>query len=176
MYNNNSFTDKFDRKKTLQNEKNKLQNIHATFKYRLSIPTYQPSPTKSIIPIIPTNSIYQFNRNISTNVSFQVSGENNDNTQIPKIVFKEVPIPSYFPTDKFDLNEINNNISAPIHMNIINPVYTLDAINEDIINSLKKKNIYKICHVYQEKYADNLYPTGFGDFIRSCFFIIQFCI
>ena len=54
-------------------------------------------------------------------------------------------------------------------------LFTSDVIVEDDISSIKKKNIRKIFHVYQEKYADNLYPTGFGDFIRSCFFIIQFC-
>ena len=54
-------------------------------------------------------------------------------------------------------------------------IFLTDNMNEPDINKLKKKKIHKIYHVYQEKYSENLFPTGLGDFIRSCFFIIQFC-
>lgn len=47
--------------------------------------------------------------------------------------------------------------------------------NDEHINNIKL-NIKKIYHVYQEIYNNNIKPTGFGDFIRSCFFIIQFCL
>jgi hypothetical protein len=53
-------------------------------------------------------------------------------------------------------------------------IFLSDNIGDVTIDLIKKKGIYKIIHVYQEKYK-NTNPTGFGDFIRSCFFIIQFC-
>lgn len=56
-----------------------------------------------------------------------------------------------------------------------NNALTTSDENENIIVRFKNKNIKKIYHVYQEKYGDNSFPTGFGDFVRSCFFIIQFC-
>ena len=50
------------------------------------------------------------------------------------------------------------------------------AYNEyDYVSIIKNKQINKIIHVYQEKYANNINVSGLGDFIRSCFFIIQFC-
>ena len=50
----------------------------------------------------------------------------------------------------------------------------IQNINIQNINTLKNK-AKKIVHVYQENYINNKKPTGFGDFIRSCVFIIQFC-
>lgn len=77
------------------------------------------------------------------------------------------------------MNTIRQNIPTPINMDIFTSDITKNSIipdrNEANIKRLKKKGIYKIFHVYQEKYADNLFPTGFGDLIRSCFFIYQFC-
>ena len=105
---------------------------------------------------------------MSTNVNFDTQRENNDIDKIPKILLKEVPIPAYSETDKFDFNF---SVPTSIPMNI----FISDIIHEGDVNRIKKKNIHKIIHVYQEKYAFNTYPTGFGDFIRSCFFIIQFC-
>ena len=169
MYNQKTLADKFNRKKTIQNDIKRLQNIHQQITHHLPISTYIPPPLVKIIS--PNNTIYQFNKNISTNINFDVSREEYQYDIIPKISFKEVPIPSYSLTDKFDLNTINLNISTPIHMDI----FTSDIINDHDIYRLKRKKIYKIFHVYQEKYTDDLFPTGFGDFIRSCFFIIQFC-
>jgi hypothetical protein len=37
------------------------------------------------------------------------------------------------------------------------------------------KNFIKIVNVYQLEYNNNVKPTGFGDFIRGCYFLIQFC-
>ena len=170
MYNQKTLADRFNRKKTIQNDIKRIQNIHQQITHHLPISTYIPPPLDKIIS--PNNTIYQFNKNISTNIKFDVSREEHQYNIIPKISFKEVPIPSYSLTDKFDLNTINLNISTPIHMDI----FTSDIINDDDIYRLKRKQIYKIFHVYQQKYADDLFPTGFGDFIRSCFFMMQFTI
>ena len=169
MYNNKTLADRFNRKKTILNDLNRFQNIHQKIKHKIHIATYQPITTFQNFQL-PNTATYQFNNNISTYIDFDIPRENLYD-KIPKIEFKDVPIPSYSLTDNFDLNNINQNISTPIHMDI----FTSDIINEGDVNRIKKKGIHKIFHVYQQKYADNSYPTGFGDFIRSCFFIIQFC-
>ena len=77
-------------------------------------------------------------------------------------------------TSQNDINRIQNihqKIKNKLHMDI----FIGDVVNDGDVNRIKKKHIYKIIHVYQTKYAYNLHPTGLGDFIRSCFFIIQFC-
>ena len=43
------------------------------------------------------------------------------------------------------------------------------------IDYLHKKNIHTIQNVFQELYKGNLKPTGLGDFIRGCYFLLQFC-
>ena len=120
--------------------------------------------------IKPTETLFQFNKiQISTPINLNIKRENIiDKT--PKIIFKEIPIPYYSVNDKFDLNKINENISIPIQMDI----FASDIINDGDINRLKKRNVKKIYHIYQPKYANNVNATGFGDFIRSCFFITQF--
>jgi hypothetical protein len=37
------------------------------------------------------------------------------------------------------------------------------------------KNKYVIENVYQQKYNNNIYASGLGDFIRGCYFLMQFC-
>jgi hypothetical protein len=177
---------KFNRNKLEQLELNRLQNINK--KPNVRIPTiYKFNNTTSTnfnidvsrenhydkinkVPVEKRPIIYKFNNTTTNKFNINLSRENNYD-KIPKIALKERPIPYYSETDKFDLNKINSNISSPIHMNII----TSDTNNNADINQIKKKGIYKIIHVYQEKYKYNTHPTGFGDFIRGCFFIDQFC-
>jgi len=49
-----------------------------------------------------------------------------------------------------------------------------DIIKKDM-SYLHAKKVYVIQNVYQEMYKGGLKPTGFGDFIRGCYFILQFC-
>ena len=49
------------------------------------------------------------------------------------------------------------------------------SFNDFDINKLHKKNIKFITNVYQESYLENKKPTGLGDFIRGCYFLLQFC-
>ena len=49
----------------------------------------------------------------------------------------------------------------------------IDEINT--IQKLYNKNIKTIETVYQCKYANNVNASGFGDFIRGCYFLLQFC-
>lgn len=45
----------------------------------------------------------------------------------------------------------------------------------DFTNEFSLKNIQIIHNVYQEKYAGNVNATGFGDFIRGCYYLLDFC-
>lgn len=55
-------------------------------------------------------------------------------------------------------------------MNSINNIY----INPQIKSYLVKYNIHTIINVYKESYI-NKHATGFGDFIRGCYFLLDFC-
>lgn len=164
---NKSLADKFNKKRTINNDILRISNIHK--KSTIFIPVLKNIQPK-IEPIITSEKIFKFEHlQRSAAINFNISREN-DNIKLPKITFNEVPIPYYSPNDNFDLTKINQNISIPIHMDM----FTSDIINDGDINLLKKRHVKKIYHIYQEKYVNNTNPTGFGDFIRSCFFIIQF--
>ena len=62
-------------------------------------------------------------------------------------------------------------ISKHNYENMLSSITFLDVL----INNLYKKQIYTIHNVYQELYRGGKKPTGFGDFIRGCFFLLQFC-
>lgn len=165
----NTFANCFNRKKTRDNDSLRLQNIHK-----------KPNPIEHFnfikekseeIIIKPSEDIYKLdNINLSTIISLKFDKEDITN-KIHKIHLKDIIIPIQNQNDNYDLNNINNNISLPIHMNII----SRDEFNEGDINRLKNKNVITINHIYQEKYAHNVNVTGFGDFIRGCFYILQFC-
>jgi hypothetical protein len=166
-----SLADKFNRKKTIQNDISRISNIHK--KTNTFIPVLKNTSTNIDItePIKSAEPFYLFDKlKTSTTLNLDTSRENGI-IKIPKISFKEIIVPSYSPNDNFDLNKLNQNISTPIHMDI----FASDIINDGDVNRLKKRHVRKFYHIYQEKYANDSNPTGFGDFIRSCFFIVQFC-
>ena len=96
---------------------------------------------------------------------------NDDNIIVPKIECKEIIIPNYSYTDNYDVNSINQNINKTLEMDIYG---NENKFNGDI-SKLYRKRIKIINNIYQESYSENIKPTGFGDFIRGCFFILQFC-
>jgi hypothetical protein len=51
---------------------------------------------------------------------------------------------------------------------------TGENIPVQFINYIKKNNIRELCNVYKEEYASNKKATGLGDFIRGCYFLLQF--
>lgn len=167
--------DKFNRQKTRNNDLIRISSIHKKIKQSVYMLKNKPINLDSNIFNYNKPSIYNFHQSkTSAFIKFDTSREN-ENDKIPKIELKDVPIPQYSINDTFDLNKIKN-MSQHVNMDI----FASDNINDDLdintfINSLRYKNIHKIYHVYQEKYPNNVFPTGLGDFIRSCFFIIQFC-
>lgn len=174
-----NFSDSFNRKKTLDNDIKRLSNIHK--KYTQYIPMFksnissiknqssQYNTTNSV-----TNLHHLYSSKTSANIDLNIKRENLD-FKIPKITLKDISIPSYYDFDNFDLKKINDNINQSIKITILQPTIIHENIDDINISVLKNKNIHKIYHIYQEKYSDNIFTTGLGDFIRSCFFIIQFC-
>lgn len=169
--------DNFNKKATQNNDINRISNINKNLNRRLPMFKHQASFVKE--PVVLNNhtdsnlnisNFYQTNSNV--NISFQ---RENNNHKIPKIALKEISIPNYSISDKFNLNIINETINQNIQMTITQPTIIYDNIDDINVSLLKNKNIHKIYHIYQEKYLDNVFPSGLGDFIRSCFFIIQFC-
>jgi hypothetical protein len=68
---------------------------------------------------------------------------------------------------------MDNTIGNYIYQDIDNDDTMIDV---NYVEHIRQKGIRTIVHVYQENYKHNIYCTGFGDFIRSCFFILQFCM
>ena len=177
MYNKNSqqnyhnaLANCFNNKKTKENDIARLNNIH---KKVTPIQHFNLAQEPLIAaPLFkPTEDIYNFNDiKISTNVQLNFGNEN-EVSKIQKIHLKDIIIPFQNDLDKYDLNDINNNISTTIHMNI----FIGDEFNEGDVNRLKKKKVTTINHIYQQKYAHDINVTGLGDFIRGCFYILQFC-
>ena len=66
----------------------------------------------------------------------------------------------------FDIRIINNNVHN---------INTNEHIQNTNINDLYKNNVKIINNVYRESYANNVKCTGFGDFIRGCYFLLYFC-
>ena len=176
MYNKNTqqnyhnfMANSFNKKKTIENDAERFKNIHKKTTQIKQI-NFTKENTNNDKFIKPIEDIYKLNDiKLSTNISFNFENENFTN-KIPKIKLKDIIIPVQNINDIFYLNN-NNNISIPIHMN----VFIGDEFNEGDVNRLKNKKITTICHVYQQKYAYNINVTGFGDFIRGCFFTLQFC-
>jgi hypothetical protein len=75
-------------------------------------------------------------------------------------------------------NTYVNGVSKFKLMNFPVIIDNLKKKSVTINNNIKKphlKNIKIIHNVYQEFYMENKKPTGFGDFIRGCYFLLQFC-
>ena len=49
------------------------------------------------------------------------------------------------------------------------------TLNISYIKEYLKKNIKTICNVFQPVYKNDEKTTGFGDFIRGCYYLMQFC-
>lgn len=105
----------------------------------------------------------------NTNYNFYKNNENNENKE--KETDHEI--------DESEKNNIKNSIAfKKIIPKVEAGNYILPLkIKPEIDRRLEyiRKNIRKIVNVYQKEYNNNLKATGFGDFIRGTYFIIQFC-
>ena len=180
--NNNSkfhqaLANKFNRKKTLANDIERINSFYQTNKminHTIKVDIGKPQNKDiDIDNTISNTDIYTMNGNRpSTKLNLNLDLDSEDkNKMIPKIVQKDILIPKYSENDKFDFTTINKNINQMINMDI----NLFDNIYDADIEKIHKKNVKIINNVYQESYTDEKNPTGFGDFIRGCYFLLQFC-
>jgi hypothetical protein len=183
-----AFANKFNHKKTIHDENTRFKNINTKINstVKVDITDFNNNNSEGInsntddtknSQSSPENYIKQdniFNMNTiqkSANVEIQKYFINDayTNINIPKIMCKEILVPTYLEADNFDFTMINKNITT--HM-----VMTLERKVHDVnIDILHRKGVKVINNVYQELYRDKIKPTGFGDFIRGCYYLLQFC-
>lgn len=172
-----SLANSFNQKKTLQNDVARLQNIQQSKNRRdidLNIISKKSVENTVFLKNTMCRDVYKMS-NIQTSSNIHLNNlnmaNNHDNVDIPKVLLKDIVIPTYSYTDNYDINSINKNINKPIEMDIFD---NENRFNADI-TKLYRRKVTKINNIYQESYAENIKPTGFGDFIRGCFFLLQFC-
>jgi hypothetical protein len=113
---------------------------------------------------------------------------------IQKSANVEILVPTYLEAGNFDFSRMNTNItqnlnSLPTNYTNSDKVFNMNTniithmghqtfkhIGYDSnIDILRKNGVKVINNVYQKVYKGNIKPTGFGDFIRGCYFLLQFC-
>jgi len=184
--NNNFMNDKFNRRKTREKDIMRFNNIQQ--KVHSVIPTMTFNNDNSPDPnfIIDDNNYNTVTTdydsislmedifkksNVKTSVSIPLITDTKDYIrEIPKILPKETLFATYLPVDEYDFN-INKNINLNVEMDI----YFSEKFYDHDVGVLRAKKVLHINNVYQENYKDDVKPTGFGDFIRGCYFLLQFC-
>lgn len=168
----------FDKNKTKYIENNRFNNIKIkTNKFiNVNTNTLQQDNTNRLLfnKYYKTKlNFYNFNNFKTSNIINLDTTRENEENKINKITMKNILIPSYSNNEIFDLKNIYQNTSKIINEQNVNNSNNMNDLEN--IALLKRKKINKIYHIYQEKYISDEINTGFGDFIRSCFFITQFC-
>jgi hypothetical protein len=161
-----AFADKFNHKKTIRDDNTRFKNINNKIN----------STVKVDITGFNNNNSEEINSNTdntkkSANVEIQKYFINDayTNINIPKIMCKEILEPTYLEADNFDFTMINKNITTHMVMTFEQQVPNVN------IGILHRNGVKVINNVYQELYRDKIKPTGFGDFIRGCYYLLQFC-
>jgi hypothetical protein len=141
--------------------------------------------------------LYNTNNNISNNISIEYTIEPKSKPDDDAELFdiNSIPISNNIsieytiePKAKINESELFDINSIPISNNeikndFVNSIFIAIQENNnndsqvDVfdINDVHKRNIKNIYNVYQEKYNYNIKATGFGDFIRGCYFLLDFC-
>ena len=115
--------------------------------------------------------------NINTNII--------DNIDIPDIILTDEEIKELKDKALYDINKINENINiiseSTLTNNFTNYTDSIPSIEDYSIvpfnvNRIRNAGIKIINNVYQSKYNyGKSNSTGLGDFIRGCYFILEFC-
>ena len=76
-------------------------------------------------------------------------------------------------------NGVDNGVDSEtmiLYQSLTGDEYELDdkIVVPAFLQFIRNNNIGVICNVYQEMYINKM-ATGFGDYIRGCYFLIQFC-
>ena len=195
-----AFANKFNHKKTIQDDRTRFKNINTKINSTVKVDitdfnnnisedinsnsnssedinsNSNTDNTKnsgsSLETSLYTNNIFNMNSiKKSANVEIQKYFINDayTNINIPQIMCKEILVPTYLEADNFDFTIINKNITTHMVMTFDQPVH------DSNVEILHRKGVKVINNVYQELYRDKTKPTGFGDFIRGCYYLLQFC-
>ena len=152
-----------------------------------SIISHNPIIYKSSIPMS-SNNLYIINNNNNNN-----NNDNNDESIDKKLLIFENKLGSTSSSTSL-LKVLNINPDSNSNSTLIKP--DLKKPDEELMTQImrtiktqkskqdlyiklygifKEKNITKIVNVYQEKYKDGKLATGFGDFLRGNYYLMQFC-
>ena len=173
----NNISDLFNKKKTKQKS---IQDIHQvqdilkkptqSYNHHDIVYTNTTHTTHTTPNNTPNANMYSFHENKSLQVPFNLSLEN-DYKMISKTFNPNISV-----NDIHTHISMDNTIGSFIYQDIDNDDTMIDAIDANYVERIRKKGIRTIVHVYQANYKHDIHCTGFGDFIRSCFFIVQFCM
>ena len=109
--------------------------------------------------------------NKTTNQPFSlntfITNSNNEKETEKQIISSKIP------TEQISLN------TTSISKNNIDTENTNDLYYSNFINNhiqlLHSRGCVTITNVYQETYKNNTKATGFGDFLRGCYYLLYFC-
>ena len=163
--------DKFNSGKTMQRSKTYFKDSSTNDQISSIVSPPIPPPPPSLFSFVAPLSPVEFTK---PSVVFPTALKS-----LPGITSKNDELskknnPRHYLTNIYDMK---CSISRHVPMKILVSMddTTLSTTTAIEIARLKKKNVHTIVHIYQEIYAENARPTGLGDFIRSCFYMIQFC-
>jgi len=162
---------KFNRTKNAVNDRKKFNKVFEThtannndMKIELRTTEYSKENDDILQPML---SKEEFKINYSKSsiyIDFNMSNNNDNKKNINQTI-------DMVNNNLYDNLNTRNRHNAGNMGNMDN----VDNEQNRLINILHKKNVSVIHNVYQELYKENKKPTGFGDFIRGCYFLLQFC-
>jgi hypothetical protein len=146
-------------------EFNKIQDVERTF-------------MESKEPRGPENEkdLYDI-KNITNSTSIQVQN-------VESIMVESIPVRGADnEKDLYDINNVNQQISNKLTIDFVDStnVKKLHIYDDEIIvpynvDRIRTKGVKIIYNVYQTKYSNGaINGTGFGDFIRGSYFLLEFC-
>ena len=127
------------------------------------------SPFKSKTNINTKNTIINNIVNLNKNEVELLNNNTITHNSLFNISNKIKPICNFV----LDLDKYTQLEDIDIDIDINTKPYTSEQII--YFNSYLHKNINNIINVYNLTYKANVLTTGFGDFIRGCYFLLQFC-
>lgn len=138
--------------------------------------------TKSIdMPLTNKNDKNKLDNNITNQALFNINENTNislHNIEYTEIIKESVPDVSIVLntniSNQLEENIVINNIKEELKLHINEYTNTIKQIDYNKLNFIKN-NVKLIVNVYQEEYYNSVKASGFGDFIRGSYFLIQFC-
>ena len=138
--------------------------------------------TKSIdMPLTNKNNKNELDNNLINKALFNINEDTNislHNIEYIEIIKESVPDVSIELntniSNQLQENIVINNIKEELKLHINEYTNTIKQIDYNKLNFIKN-NVKLIVNVYQEEYNNGIKASGFGDFIRGSYYLIQFC-